>query len=158
MQSLCGIDCCSKCSHKNTCGGCTQTDGRPFGGRGRCIAAECIKNQSPEAFSALKQTLIEEFNALGLPGLQIGDLNLLNGFYINLEYQLPNGQSVKLLEDENTYLGNQVEKPGSERCYGLAADEHYLLVCEYGCNGSSPEILIYKKRQSAAPSLHTTSL
>ena len=146
MQSLCGIDCCSKCSHKNTCGGCIQTDGRPFDGRGWCIAAECIKNHGQEAFSALKQTLIEEFNALGLPGLLVSDLNLLNGFYINLEYQLLNGQAVKLLVDENIYLGNQIEKPGSDRCYGLAADEQYLLVCEYGCNGTNPEIILYKKR------------
>lgn len=123
MQSLCGNDC-----------------------RGRCLAAECIKNSGPEAFTALKQTLVVEFNALGLPGLQIDSLNLLNGFYINLTYQLPNGQSVKLLEDENIYLGNQIEKPGSDRCYGLAADEHYLLVCEYGCNGTDPEIIVYKKR------------
>ncbi len=53
---------------------------------------------------------------------------------------------MKLLEDNNIYWGNQVEIPGSDRCYGLAADEKYLLVCEYGCNGVDPEIVTYKRR------------
>lgn len=34
----------------------------------------------------------------------------------------------------------------SSRCYGLTADENYLLVCEYGDNGANPEIVIFKKR------------
>ena len=33
-----------------------------------------------------KDTLIAEFNALGIPGLQVDDLNLLIGSYVNLEY------------------------------------------------------------------------
>lgn len=63
-----------------------------------------------------KDTLIAEFNALGIPGLQVDDLNLLIGSYVNLEYPLPNGQSVKLLEDNRVYWGNQIEIPGNERC------------------------------------------
>lgn len=94
----------------------------------------------------LKTTLIDEFNSLGIEGLHLTDLNLLKGSYINLEYTLPNGQKVKLLEDDKMYLGNQVEIEGKDRCYGVAADENYLLVCEYGCNGSEPEIVIYKRR------------
>jgi len=94
----------------------------------------------------LKPVLIEEFNSLGIKGLHLSDLNLLSGSYINLEYTLPNGQKVKLLEDDKMYLGNEIEIEGKERCYGVAADENYLLVCEYGCNGSDPEIIVYKKR------------
>ena len=94
----------------------------------------------------LKTKIIEEFNSLGIEGLYLTDLNLLSGSYINLEYTLPNGQKVKLLEDDKMYLGNQVEVEGKERCYGVVADENYLLVCEYGCNGSDPEIVIYKRR------------
>ena len=71
----------------------------------------------------------------------------LNGFYVNLEYPLRNGRTVKLLEDKKIYLGSLVEIPGSERCYGVAADDRYLLVCEYGCNGSDPEIVCYKRRE-----------
>lgn len=94
----------------------------------------------------MKETLIEEFNALGIQGLQVNDLNLLNGSYINLEYRLPNGQSVKLLEDCRVYWGNQIEIPGKDRCYGVAADDKYLLVCEYGCNGVEPQIVAYIRR------------
>lgn len=53
----------------------------------------------------LKAKIIEEFNSLGIEGLHLTDLNLLNGSYINLEYTLPNGQKVKLLEDDKMYLG-----------------------------------------------------
>lgn len=72
-------------------------------------------------------------------------MELLNGFFVNLEYTLPNGQLVKFLKDNNVYLGNQIEIPKSDRCYGLVADEQYLLVCEYGCEGADPEIVLYKK-------------
>lgn len=90
--------------------------------------------------------MIAECNALGIQGLALADLNLLNGFYVNLEYTLPNGTAVKLLEDDKVYLGNQIEQADSQRCYGIVGDESHILVCEYGCGGADPEILLYKKR------------
>lgn len=144
MLSICGSECCGECSRKDDCGGCVKTDGRPFGGT--CIAAECVKKGGLVEFKRLKETLIAEFNALGIQHLQVKDLNLLNGFYVNLEYPLANGQFVKLLEDNRVYWGNQIEIPGSDRCYGIVADDHYLLVCEYGCSGAEPQIILYKKR------------
>ena len=83
---------------------------------------------------------------LSMP-LKVNDLNLLNGFYVNLEYHLPNGHSVKLLEDNKVYMGNQIQIPGTSRCYGIVADEEYLLVCEYGCDGTDPQIVVYKRRE-----------
>ena len=44
------------------------------------------------------------------------------------------------------YWGCQVERPGCERCCGLVADDGFVLVCEYGCGGRDPELLLYKKR------------
>ncbi len=73
----------------------------------------------------LKAKIIEEFNSLGIEGLHLTDLNLLNGSYINLEYTLPNGQKVKLLEDDKMYLGNQVEIDGKERCMGMVFMSYY---------------------------------
>lgn len=32
-----------------------------------------------------------------------------------------------------------------KRYYGLAADEKYLLICEYGENGSDAEIILFMK-------------
>ena len=93
------------------------------------MAAECIKHGGEAEFQCVKKELISEFNALGIRNLSVQDLNLLNGFFVNLEYTLPNGQRVKLLKDYDIYLGNQIEIPGSDRCYGLAADDRMLLVC-----------------------------
>lgn len=144
MLSICGLNCCDECDKKMDCGGCITTEGRPFGGR--CIAAEYIKKGKLDCFLNFKNDLIDDFNSLGIKNLHISDLNLLNGYFINLEFTLPNGQSVKLLEDNNIYLGNQVVIEGTKRCYGLAADDNYLLVCEYGCGGSNPQIIVFKKR------------
>ena len=117
---------------------------------------ECCKSQGcnipGQCFSgtcALKEQLIQEFNALRVPGMdQVTDLNALPGSYINLEYTLPGGQKVKFWDDSRVYLGNQLCKhDGSGRCYGLTADEEHLLVCEYGDSGSDPEIVVYKRRE-----------
>lgn len=144
-RSICGTDCCKKCDRKEECGGCAETKGHPFGGT--CIAAEYIKREGLDAFGRFKEKLVQEFNSLWIKDLHVNDLNLLNGFYVNLEYHLPNGQSVKLLEDNKVYMGNQIEIPETSRCYGIVADEKYLLVCEYGCDGTDPQIVVYKRRE-----------
>ena len=99
-----------------------------------------------EKFEAFRQQLIDEFNTLlhieGLP--KVEDLNVLSGEFINMEYTLPNGEKVKFLDDKQTYLGSQLE--GETRCYGIAANMDFLLVCSYEENGENPELVIYKKR------------
>ena len=76
----------------------------------------------------------------------VTELYALRGSFVNLEYDLHGTQKIKFWDDDSIYLGNQLCKKGSDRCYGLTADENYLLVCEYGENGSDPEIIVYKKR------------
>ena len=138
IKTYCGVDCCSECSRLQECGGCEKCQGRPFGGS--CVA------QRNSDFLALKNQLIEEINALEIAGLSVSDLYLLNGAFVNLEYPLKNGSSVKFLKDEDVYFGNQIEKEGCERCYGIVADETFILVCEYGLNSADPEIVLYKRR------------
>ncbi len=101
-----------------------------------------------EKFDEFKQQLIHEFNDLNIDGLpEVKNLNFLVGGYINLEYTLPSGQKVKFLDDNATYLGNQLEcEFGSDRCFGIAANADFLLVCTYEENGANPELVIYKKR------------
>ena len=101
-----------------------------------------------EKFDEFKNKLIEEFNALNIEGMpKVGKLNALVGAYINLEYKLPNGKSIKLLDDNATYLGNQLEcEFGGNRCFGIAANMDFLVVCTYEENGENPELVIYKKR------------
>ena len=144
MNTFCKSDCCAECGRLNDCGGCEKTDGKPFGGE--CVAAVCVKSGGEAALDALKSQLISEINALGIDGLKVDGLNLLNGFYVNLEYPLANGASVKFLTDNKVYFGNQIERSDSERCYGVVADESMIIVCEYGCMGENPELLRYIKR------------
>ena len=99
-------------------------------------------------FEALKKQLVEEINALGVPGMpKVERLNALVGSYVNLAYPLPGGAAVKFLDDRTTYLGTQLEpEDGGERCFGVLANVDFILVCTYGCEGSDPELLLYKKR------------
>ena len=102
-----------------------------------------------EKLAEFKEQLIDEFNTLlhaeGLP--KVKNLNVLSGSFINLEYRLPNGKLVKFLDDNATYLGNQLECTfGGDRCFGIAANMDFLLVCTYEENGENPELVIYKKR------------
>lgn len=93
-----------------------------------------------------RNTLINEFNALQIADMaEVTELHELKGSYINLMYRLPGGQEIRIWDDNKTYLGNQICKKGSNRCYGLVADENHLLVCEYGDNGADAEIIIFKK-------------
>ena len=78
---------------------------------------------------------------------EVTELNLLLGSYINSEYSLPGGQNVKLWDDNSVYFGNMLPKRGTERCYGIAADEKYLLVTEFGMNGADAEIVLLKRRK-----------
>ena len=147
-ETYCGLDCCGQCpAHGGACAGCAETDGHPCGGS--CFAAELIREKGMDAFLALKTQLVGEINALGLPELQVTDLNLLFGDYVNLEYPLPGGGTAKFLQGGRIYFANQIERAGSERCYGVVADETLLLVCAYGCEGADPELLLYKKRVTA---------
>ena len=91
---------------------------------------------------------MDEINALGIEGVpKVEKLNALVGSYVNLPYRLPNGSTVKLLDDNATYLGNQLEcEFGGDRCFGVLANMDFILVATYGENGSDPELLVYKKR------------
>ena len=123
MKSICGIDC-TKCELSNTCNGCAETNGHPFGGE--CIVALCCQ-RGEKALCEFKAKLISAFNSLNIEDMdQVTELNALKGSFINIEYTLPGGQTVKLWDDNKIYLGNQLCKQNSDRCYGLAADEKYM--------------------------------
>lgn len=148
--TICGLDCAS-CAMKENCGGCKATNGKPLGGE--CLLAGCCQKKGhahcgecTDVSCGLKGKLIAQINALGIDDMEaVTDLYALNGAFVNLEYTLPGGQAVRFWADNSIYLGNQVRKMGSDRCYGITADEHYLLVCEYGENGTDPKIVIYKR-------------
>ena len=108
-----------------------------------------IRIGGKEMFEEFKKKLIDEINTLidveGLP--QVETLNVLPGHFVNLEYRLPNGVSVKFLDDKATYLGSQLEcEFGGDRCFGIVANMDFILVCTYEENGENPELMVYKKR------------
>lgn len=144
MSTVCGAKC-EECGLKDNCQGCEKTNGKPFGGD--CLTAQCFHKGGCEYFAEYKNKLIEEFNALGVQNMpKIDSLFSLAGFYVNLAYPLPSGEKGKLLDDKKIYLGNQVPAGQDGRCYGLVGGADFLLVAEYGENGSDPELVIYKKR------------
>ncbi len=97
-------------------------------------------------FEDFKKQLIDEFNALGIIDMpKISKLNALVGRYVNLEYKLPSGNAVKFLDDNSTYLGNQIETEDG-KCFGILANKDFLLVCTYKNGGENPELILYKKR------------
>ena len=98
-------------------------------------------------FDAFKAELMRDFNAcLSLEGLPpVEDLNVLPGEFVNMAYTLPNGITVKLLDDNATYLGSQLEGSAGQ-CYGIAGNTEFLLICSYGEDGAEPELVLYKKR------------
>ena len=150
MESICGVDC-NNCEYgkKNNCKGCKETQGCPFGKQ--CFIAKYILTGGKENYELFKNQLIKEINDLNIPGMsRIKELTPLNGTFVNLAYSLPNGQKVQFLDDNEIYLGTQVESEFNDetqiRCFGILANLNFILVSEYGPNGDNPELIIYKKR------------
>ena len=149
-QSICGVDC-NNCGYGKAkgCMGCADSNGCPFDKK--CFIAQYINTGGVDGYHLFKEKLVEEFNSLNIPGMpKIHELFPLNGAFVNLAYPMPSGKAVKLLDDKEIYLGNQVESEFNDgeliKCYGLVAGMDFLLVSEYGANCTEPEIVVYKKR------------
>ncbi|MBQ9519621.1 MAG: DUF3795 domain-containing protein [Firmicutes bacterium] len=109
---------------------------------------ETYKKLDNGTYEEFKNTLIDEINALNIEGLpKVTGLNELAGNFVNFAYRFPNGYEIKILDDEAVYLGNRLEcEFDKEKCFGVLADNEFILVCTYGKNGADPELVIYKKR------------
>ena len=149
-KSICGANC-ADCGFgkSNNCKGCAESKGCPF--EKECFIYKYIKLGGIEKYNELKQTIISEFNSLDILGMpKIEDLYAINGSYVNIAYPMPNGYEVKLLDDKEIYLCNQVECEFNDgeliKCFGLVAGMDFLLVTEYGENCADSELVIYKKR------------
>ena len=104
-----------------------------------------------KSYELFKKQLIDEFNALAVPGLpEIEELYPISGAYVNLAYPMPNGREIKLLDDDEVYLCSQAECEFNDgsliKCFGLVAGADFLLVAEYGENCADPELIVFKKR------------
>lgn len=99
-------------------------------------------------FDEFKKQLIDEINGLHIEGMpRVEKLNALVGKFVNLEYRLPGGARVKFLDDNTTYLGNQLESQIVDGlCFGVLANMDFILICTYEADGANPELVLYKKR------------
>ena len=99
-------------------------------------------------FDRFKETLIKEINDLNIEGMpRVDSLYALMGRDVNLEYSLPGGMKVRFLDDEKTYLGNQLSSEIVEgMCFGVVAGMDFILVCTYEAEGRYPELIVYRKR------------
>lgn len=145
-RSICGADC-TTCPTKESCNGCAETKGCPFGKQ--CFVAKYILTGGAAAYVEFKKSLIDEINALEIPGMApVTELYPLVGSYVNLEYPIPGGKT-KLLRDDEMYLGAQVANlldDSQKCCFGVIARESFLLVCEYGANCTNAELVLYRRR------------
>ena len=132
MGTICGANC-DECRGRDECRGCAETCGSP-GGRA--------------AYDEFRRQLLDEINSLleaeGLPHALA--LYELPGQYVNLEYPTPGGERVRLLSDNDIYLGTQIEFADLGICYGVIADTGFILICSYSRDGSDPEIVVFKRR------------
>lgn len=144
-KTMCGADC-GNCFFSGKCSGCIRSSCAPFGKD--CFVAHYIKIGGKEKYEEYKRKLIAEINELDILGMpKIDTLYPLVGGYVNLEYTLPNGEKVSFLDDREIYLGSQVFSLFEcAKCFGIVASPSFILVCEYGENGESPELIAYKKR------------
>lgn len=144
--ALCGANC-DACPTRATCPGCAETNGCPYGKP--CFLATYILKGGFAQYQVFLQELIEEINALKLPGMEpVTALYPLVGSFVNLEYPIPSG-TVKLLKDDEVYLGAQVKNlfdDSGKTCFGVIARESFILICTYSENGTDSELILYKRR------------
>lgn len=145
--AICGVHC-AECPAQTTCPGCAETNGCPFGKP--CFVATYILTGGMENWNAFRKALVDEINSLHIDGMEpVAELYPLVGRFVNLEYPLPNGSTVKFLRDDEMYLGAQVKNTlddSGKTCFGVIARESFILICTYGENGADPELVVYKRR------------
>ena len=84
----------------------------------------------------MEQFLLEKIKKLGIKEFEnFNSLNLMDGNYLNIECILPNGEKTKILDNDTQYYA----------CYGVAANEKFIAVYKYGCNGENAELVLWKK-------------
>lgn len=142
-MSICKRYNCHECPSFKECGGCENCNAMPFDSKEQCISARIINEKGYDGFIIVFKHVIDEINKLSIPGLHVDDMNILPGSLLNLEYPLPNGGTVKFLNDDKTYFANQIET-SNERCYGVVSDGTFLLVASYLSEGKDPVLVLYK--------------
>ena len=140
MLGVCGAKC-EECSlYNNKCKGCPECLQTR-----KCWIADYINIGGKEKFKEFKNELINEIKSLNIDEINtIDTLYPLKGMFVNLEYNIPNDKKVKLLNDNDVYLGNQIDL--GIRYIGIVCNMNFILISEYDKDYKNTEIIIYKKR------------
>ncbi len=89
----------------------------------------------------MKEKVIGILKGLGIPEFQtLEELCELPGAYVNMESELPDGSTGKLLDDSKTYLCCQIPINETE-CYGVAADEKQIVIYRYKNDDSESKVI-----------------
>lgn len=89
----------------------------------------------------MKEKVIEILKGLGIPEFQtLEELCELPGAYVNMESELPDGSTGKLLDDSKTYLCCQVPISETE-CYGVASDDNQIVIYRYKNDDSESKVI-----------------
>lgn len=89
----------------------------------------------------MKEKIIKILKGLDIPELQtLEELCELPGAYVNMESELPDGSTGKLLDDSKTYLCCQAPINETE-CYGVAADEKQIVIYRYKNDDSESKVI-----------------
>lgn len=89
----------------------------------------------------MKEKVMEILRGLDIPEFKtLEDLCELPGAYVNMESELPDGTTGKLLDDSKTYLCCQVPINETE-CYGVASDEKQIVIYRYKNDDSESRVV-----------------
>lgn len=89
----------------------------------------------------MREKVIEVLKGLGIPEFQtLEELCELPGAYVNMESELPDGTTGKLLDDSKTYLCCQVPINETE-CYGVASDDKRIVIYRYKNDDSESKVV-----------------
>lgn len=130
-------------------------------GKEECIANETVDttferkchfdkyaNLAQGNYEAFKRRALVRINKImddeRLPFIE--ELSEYEGAFVNIEYTLPNGKKIKLLDDNDMYLAAQVENPELEICYGVVIDAGCIIIGSYDYEGSNAKLLLYRQR------------
>ena len=101
-----------------------------------------------ERLEAFKAGLIEEINALQIDGMpQAETLHMRAGSAVNFAHRLPSGETVQFFDDSMTYLCAELPCVFDESTrFCVVANADFISVHTRSEDGTTPELLLYKKR------------
>lgn len=105
------------------------------------IADAMSKSNKLEEKNKIKDKVIGLLKELDISELKnVDDMYELEGAYVNIESELPDGSRGKILDNLKTYLCCQIAINDTE-CYGVVSDEEIIVIYKYKNDESESKIV-----------------